>query len=154
MTAPLTVGDRRRAALERLHGPTAPSHLRRARRHGVVPGRRTDRDAPLGRAPARPRSGITPAEARARLARGRRAGRSTRTAELGPPTGTYYAIAAVVAVFVMLGLVMVLSASAVTEANLGHSPYRIFSRQAMWAGLGLVGLVIAATVPVPAAGAG
>jgi cell division protein FtsW len=47
----------------------------------------------------------------------------------------------------MLGLVMVLSASAVTEANLGNSPYRVFGRQAMWAGLGFLGLVIAARVP-------
>lgn len=127
MTAPLTVGDRRRAALERLHGPSAPART-------------------LVRTPAKgPR--ITPAEARARLA-GIRTGRSnTRTADLGPPTGTYYAIAAVVAVFVMLGLVMVLSASAVTEANLGHSPYRIFSKQVMWAGLGLLSLVVAARYP-------
>jgi cell division protein FtsW len=123
MTAPLTVGDRRRAALERLHGPAA---------------------API-RIPAKGR--ITPAEARARLG-GMRIGRSTaRTAELGPPTGTYYAIAAVVAVFVMLGLVMVLSASAVTEANLGHSPYRVFSKQVTWAGLGLIALVVAARYP-------
>jgi cell division protein FtsW len=60
---------------------------------------------------------------------------------LGPPTGTFYAIAGVVSVLVMLGLVMVLSASAVTEANLGHSPYRVFVRQAMWAGFGLIALV-------------
>jgi cell division protein FtsW len=60
---------------------------------------------------------------------------------LGAPTGTFYAIAGVVSVLVMLGLVMVLSASAVTEANLGHSPYRIFGKQAAWAGLGLIGLV-------------
>jgi cell division protein FtsW len=45
-------------------------------------------------------------------------------------------------VLVMLGLVMVLSASAVTEANLGHSPYRVFAKQAMWAGLGLISLVL------------
>jgi cell division protein FtsW len=60
---------------------------------------------------------------------------------LSPPTGTFYAIAGVVSVLVMLGLVMVLSASAVTEANLGHSPYRVFGKQALWAGLGLVALV-------------
>jgi cell division protein FtsW len=61
---------------------------------------------------------------------------------LGPPTGTFYAIAGVVSVLVMLGLVMVLSASAVTEANLGHSPYRVFAKQAMWAALGAISLVI------------
>ncbi len=123
MTAPLTVGDRRRAALGRLHGD------------------RIDR-SPLTVA----RQRRTAADARARL-NARRAPRSVRREVLGPPPGTYYAIAGVVTVFVMLGLVMVLSASAVTEANLGHSPYRIFGKQAMWAGLGLVALVLAAKIP-------
>ncbi len=142
MTAPLTISDRRRAALERLHGPTtlAPAPTRRTASSPVT----TDATRRWLRSATKKR--ITPAEARARLGAAR-AGRSTRTAELGPPTGTYYAIAAVVAVFVMLGLVMVLSASAVTEANLGHSPYRIFSKQATWAGLGLLSLVIAARYP-------
>ena len=62
---------------------------------------------------------------------------------LGPPPPMYYGIAAVVAVFVILGLVMVLSSSAVTQANLGFSPYRVFSRQAVWALFGLVALVVA-----------
>jgi cell division protein FtsW len=48
----------------------------------------------------------------------------------------------VVTVLVMLGLVMVLSASAVTEANLGHSPYRVFGKQALWAMLGMIGMMI------------
>ncbi len=116
--------------------------MRRSSACTACPPRRRTRSAS-------PRSGV--ASHRRRPAPGSeavRTGRSTtRTAELGPPTGTYYAIAAVVAVFVMLGLVMVLSASAVTEANLGHSPYRIFSKQAMWAGLGLVSLVVAARYP-------
>jgi cell division protein FtsW len=60
---------------------------------------------------------------------------------LGPPTGTFYAIAGVVSVLVTLGLVMVLSASAVTEANLGRSPYGVFAKQALWAGFGLIALV-------------
>jgi cell division protein FtsW len=60
---------------------------------------------------------------------------------LGPPPGTFYAIVAVVSVLVTLGLVMVLSASAVTEANQGHSPYRVFAKQALWAGFGAVAFV-------------
>jgi cell division protein FtsW len=80
-----------------------------------------------------------------------RRGRRDRDADpviaLGPPPVAYYVIVVVVAVFVMLGLVMVLSASTVTEANQGNSPYRIFGRQAMWAGIGLIGLVVAAKVP-------
>ena len=75
--------------------------------------------------------------------RSQRAPRET----LGAPAGVWYGIIAVVIVFVMLGLVMVLSASAVTEANRGNSPYSVFLRQATWAGLGLVGMVIVAKIP-------
>jgi len=106
MTSTISVGDRRQATLDRLHGGAkAPKAERTTRR----PARSTQ--ARLG------------------------------PEVLGPPTGTFYAIAGVVSVLVMLGLVMVLSASAVTEANLGHSPYRVFAKQAMWAGLGLIALV-------------
>jgi cell division protein FtsW len=74
--------------------------------------------------------------------------RPERTPRLvGPPPGIWYGIIGVVIVFVMLGLVMVLSASAVTEANKGNSAYSVFLRQAMWAGFGLVGLAIMAKVP-------
>jgi cell division protein FtsW len=129
MTSTLTVADRRRAALERLHG--------------------TDRAEP-----ARRRAGTPPTATRLRPSRPsvraahvrqapRRAASTPRVRPvLGPPPGTFYAIAGVVTVLVMLGLVMVLSASAVTEANLGHSPYRVFGRQAMWAVLGMIGLII------------
>ena len=65
----------------------------------------------------------------------------------GPPTVAFYAIAVVVAVFVMLGLVMVLSASSINQFHQGFSPYRIFNKQVMWAGLGLVGLWIGLKVP-------
>jgi len=122
MSSALTVGDRRRATLDRLQGEST------ARRRPTRTTRTRSRQA----APKRSTDGV-----RARPA----------PEVLGPPTGTYYAIVGVVVVFVMLGLVMVLSASAVTEANLGNSPYRVFGRQAMWAGLGLVGMVIAARVP-------
>ena len=66
---------------------------------------------------------------------------------LGPPPAVWFGIIAVVAVFVLLGLVMVLSASAVTQANLGNSAYSVFLRQGMWAGLGVIGLIIAAKLP-------
>jgi len=115
MTSAISVDDRRRATLERLHGGAQPERRTRAPRH-----RRA-----LRRSPRR---------AVARAERDRDV--------LGPPTGTFYAIAGVVSVLVMLGLVMVLSASAVTEANLGHSPYRVFGKQAMWAGFGLISLVV------------
>ena len=120
MTSTISVGDRRRATLDRLHGGSAsPRRARTTRRR---------REEPTG-------------------VRGVRATRARPAPEvLGPPTGTFYAIAGIVSVLVMLGLVMVLSASAVTEANLGHSPYRVFAKQAMWAGFGLVALVAAAKI--------
>lgn len=72
---------------------------------------------------------------------------SATPAVTGPPPGIWFGIIGVVFVFVMLGLVMVLSASAVTQANLGNSPYHVFSRQAMWAGLGVIGMIVAARIP-------
>ncbi len=115
MTSTITVGDRRRATLDRLHG-------------GAPPQRRAE--------PTRRRRARSTDDRRAATPRIRPAAEV-----LAPPTGTFYAIVGVVSVLVMLGLVMVLSASAVTEANLGHSPYRVFAKQAMWAGIGLVSLV-------------
>jgi cell division protein FtsW len=115
MTSTISVGDRRRAALERLHGGVEAPRRRTATR-------RAERTRSGERRSREPRAKLAPEV-------------------LGPPPGTFYAIAGVVSVLVMLGLVMVLSASAVTEANLGHSPYRIFAKQAMWAGLGLIALV-------------
>jgi cell division protein FtsW len=69
---------------------------------------------------------------------------------VGPAPWAYYLIGTIVAVFVLLGLVMVLSASAATLAGRGSSPYRIVTRQLMWATIGLVGLYIAARVPLAA----
>jgi cell division protein FtsW len=114
MTSTISVEDRRRATLDRLHGGSGAPNRQGARRNV--------RDARSRRVRA-PRTRPAPEV-------------------LAPPTGTFYAIAGVVSVLVMLGLVMVLSASAVTQANLGYSPYRVFARQAMWAGFGLVGLVV------------
>jgi cell division protein FtsW len=68
-------------------------------------------------------------------------------APLGPPPVAYYVIAVVVAVFVMLGLVMVLSSSAPVQIARDQSAYRIFGRQVMWALLGFVGLLVAVKVP-------
>jgi cell division protein FtsW len=61
----------------------------------------------------------------------------------GPAPVAYYVIGIVVAVFVMLGLVMVLSASSAVESAKGNSPYHVFGRQVTWACFGLVGMLIA-----------
>lgn len=75
---------------------------------------------------------------------GRSGGAPRRTA---PPPTAFYIIALVVIVFVMLGLVMVLSASSIEEFHKGNSPWRIFTRQAIWATFGSVGLWCCARIP-------
>jgi len=66
---------------------------------------------------------------------------------LGPTPGIYYWIGLTVAAFVMLGLVMVLSATSAREIASSDTPYDIFLRQSMWAGIGLLGLLVALRVP-------
>ena len=61
----------------------------------------------------------------------------------GPAPAAYYVIGIVVALFVMLGLVMVLSASSAIESAKGNSPYHVFGRQVTWAAFGLVGMLVA-----------
>jgi cell division protein FtsW len=65
----------------------------------------------------------------------------------GPPPVAFYVIATVVVVFVMLGLVMVLSSTAANAVGTEGSPYRIFGRQVMWALIGVGGLVAGARIP-------
>ena len=64
-----------------------------------------------------------------------------------PPPVAFYVIGVVIAVFVMMGLVMVLSSSTISEFRKGNSPWRLFNRQLMWAGLGTVGLFVGMKVP-------
>ena len=73
--------------------------------------------------------------------------RSANMRPLGPPPMAYYLIAITVSVLVMLGLVMVFSASAITSLHRGNSPWRIFNRQLLWAALGGVAMVIFARTP-------
>lgn len=62
------------------------------------------------------------------------------------PPAAYYVIAVLTTVFVVLGLVMVLSASAQARAVRGTDPFEVFNRQAMWAAIGCIGLVAACRV--------
>ncbi len=64
-----------------------------------------------------------------------------------PPPTAFYIIAIVATIFTMLGLVMVLSATSISQFHLGHSPWRLFNRQLMWAVLGAVGMWAAVKVP-------
>ncbi|MEO7397019.1 MAG: FtsW/RodA/SpoVE family cell cycle protein, partial [Ilumatobacteraceae bacterium] len=77
-------------------------------------------------------------------------GHPSRRAEirpLGPPPTAFYVITLVVTVLIMLGLVMVFSASAITSLHRGSSPWRIFNRQLLWAGLGAIGMIATARIP-------
>lgn len=65
-----------------------------------------------------------------------------------PPPVHFYVIAVTVTAFVLIGLVMVLSSSSVREFHDGRSLFGVFIRQAMWAVLGAVGLVVAMRVPL------
>lgn len=64
----------------------------------------------------------------------------------GPAPGGYYVLVVAVTLFVMLGLVMVLSATAQAQVTRGNSAYAIFNRQLLWAGLGAIGLFLAMRV--------
>jgi len=113
-----TIADRRQLVLERLNaGQARPSPRRASWR---PPGRKAVRSA---RAARKPSHGLTFWDVRH-----------------GPAPASYYVIAVVVALFVMLGLVMVLSSSAPTEVARDRSPYYLFNRQVAWAAVGLVGL--------------
>jgi cell division protein FtsW len=65
-----------------------------------------------------------------------------------PPPTAFYLITVVVIVLTMLGLVMVLSATSISQFHKGNSPWRLFNRQLMWAVLGAVGLWLAMRVPM------
>lgn len=99
------------------------------------------------RAAARTRSSSTP-PARRRHSGPARASLSdlVRTDHLGPPSRSYYAIATLTAVLVMLGLVMLLSVSAPARAGGEGSPYAMVLRQVAWAGVGTLGLFVALAV--------
>jgi cell division protein FtsW len=64
-----------------------------------------------------------------------------------PPPITFYVISLIVTIFVMLGLVMVLSASSIREFHQGYSPWRVFNKQLVWAVFGAVALWVCARVP-------
>jgi len=64
-----------------------------------------------------------------------------------PPPTAFYIITVVITVFTMLGLVMVLSATSISQFHQGNSPWRLFNRQLMWAVLGVIGMWFAMRVP-------
>jgi cell division protein FtsW len=73
--------------------------------------------------------------------------RNVRFAEMQPPPVAFYALALTFAALVMLGLVMVLSASSITALHAGKSPWAEFGTQAFSALLGVIALTITYKVP-------
>ncbi len=67
---------------------------------------------------------------------------------LGPPPASFYWIAGVVFALVLIGLVMVLSASSITSFHRGASPWRFFSKQVLWAALGVTAMAITYRTPI------
>ena len=63
------------------------------------------------------------------------------------PSAAFYWIFIIVSSFVMLGLVMVLSSSSVTNLHSGGSAWGMFQRQLVWAGLGGIAMWAAFAFP-------
>lgn len=66
---------------------------------------------------------------------------------LEPPTTSFYGILLIVAVFVMLGVIMVLSSSSVVRLQSGSSAWEMFGRQIVWALMGAGGMWYAYSTP-------
>ncbi len=64
------------------------------------------------------------------------------------PVTTYYVLLSATAVLVVTGLIMVLSASMVTSIKDDGSSFAVFLNQLMFAGVGVVGAVVASRIPV------
>jgi cell division protein FtsW len=66
------------------------------------------------------------------------AARTALTAWLGRPLASFHLILAICALLIVIGLVMVLSASAVISLNAGSSAYTVFGKQVVFVLVGLV----------------
>jgi cell division protein FtsW len=80
-------------------------------------------------------------------AMGRHPSRRQQEVRSSAPSTAFYVIAVTATVLTLLGLVMVLSATSISEVHKGNSPFRIFNRQMVWALLGALGLAVAMKTP-------
>lgn len=89
------------------------------------------------------------ARKRSRTGNGRLAAtRTALTAWLSRPLADFHLILAVCALLIVIGLVMVLSASAVISVAQGQSPYTVFGKQVVFVLVGLVLFWIGLRVPL------
>lgn len=65
-----------------------------------------------------------------------------------PPTAAFYMIFAVVTVLTMLGLVMVLSATSISQFHRGNSPWRLFGFQVLFAVVGFLCIGVVLSIPM------
>ena len=75
-------------------------------------------------------------------------GAGALVSRLDSPVTSYYVLVGATAVLVVIGLVMVLSASMVTSYQDDGSSFAVFIKQAQFAVVGLVATVVAARLPV------
>ncbi|HMM97124.1 putative lipid II flippase FtsW [Phycicoccus sp.] len=66
------------------------------------------------------------------------------------PVTTYYLLLFLTVALVVFGLIMVLSASAITSLEESRSAYTIFTTQAVYAGIGVLALAVTSRLPVAA----
>lgn len=90
------------------------------------------------------REGRKSREPRGRIA----ATRTALTAWLGRPLASFHLVLAICALLIVLGLVMVLSASSVPSVNDGASAYTVFGKQVVFVLIGLVLFWISLRVPL------
>jgi len=76
------------------------------------------------------------------------AARSALTAWLGRPLASFHLILAICALLIVIGLVMVLSASSVISLNQGSSAYSVFGKQLIFVLVGLILFWIGLRVPL------
>ena len=80
-------------------------------------------------------------------ARGRPRPRSRQLAAFGRPSAVYHLALGSGALLVLLGLIMVLSASSVASYAASGSSFSVFEKQALWFALGVPGFVLGLRLP-------
>jgi cell division protein FtsW len=88
---------------------------------------------------------LTPASA---LARRQRARAASKLPWIERPLATYHLLLMITGALLVLGLLMVLSASSVSSLSDGGSSYSVFTKQLMWLTLGLPVAWVASRLPV------
>jgi len=90
---------------------------------------------------------LDPARRRQQMAAAKRRHPSARPPSRRPAPAHFYALAIVIALLTLLGLVMVQSASSITALVSEGSGWVYFRRQLLWAALGMVALLVGLKVP-------